>query len=110
MRYNVAFEHQSARAPSATGASAAPFYPDDLLPALQSALAMLADLEVQFEIARDSLEEWCGSEEDKQRCCAELEHAHRQAREAHLQRVAQLEERIRGVRVSHSLPPLRDAA
>src|SRR3954471_3833810 len=110
MRHNMAFEHQSGRAPSATGASAAPFYPDDLLPDLQSALAMLADLDVQFEIARDSLEEWAGSEPEKQRCRAQLEHAHRQAREAHLRRVAQLEERVRGVRVSLSRPRFRDAA
>ena len=103
MRHNIAFEHHSARAPGAADASAAPFYPDEFLPDLQSALAMLADLEVQFEIARDNLEEWCGCEDDKQRCCAELEHAHRQAREACLQRIAQLQERIRGSRAGGGL-------
>ena len=54
-----------------------PFYPDQLLPELQSTLAALADLEVQFEIVRDSLEEWSGSEDEKRRCCAELERARR---------------------------------
>src|SRR4051794_29136177 len=44
--------------------SDAPFYPEDLLPALQNTLAALADLEVGFEIARDSLEECPGSEEE----------------------------------------------
>ena len=42
------------------GASQTPFYPDDLLPELKTTLAILADLEVSFEIARDSLEEWSG--------------------------------------------------
>ena len=51
-----------------------PFYPDQ---ELQSTLAALADLEVQFEIVRDSLEEWSGSEDEKRRCCAELERARR---------------------------------
>jgi len=92
MRYTMAFDPQSAEAPRPTSAPAALFYPDDLLPDLQRVLAMLADLDVQFEIARDSLEEeeWAGSEPEEQRCRAQLEHAHRQAREAHLRRVAQL--------------------
>jgi hypothetical protein len=47
---------------------------------LQSTLAALADLEVQFEIVRDSLEEWSGSEDEKRRCCAELERARRKGR------------------------------
>ena len=110
MRSNTAFQTQPARTSGAARPAEAPFYPDDLMSELQSALATLADLEVQFEIARDSLEDWCGFEEDRQRCCAELEHAHRQAREAHLQRLAELEDRIRGVRVSHSRPPFRHAA
>ena len=69
----------------------APFYPDQLLPELQRTLAALADLEVQFEIARDSLEEWSGSEDEKRRCCAELEQARREAREVHLQGLVRLE-------------------
>jgi len=73
-------------------------YPDDLLPELQSALAALADLDLHFEIARDSLEDWSGPEEDKQRCCAELRQAHQHAREPHLWRLARLQERIRGGR------------
>ena len=72
-----------------------PFYPDQLLPELQSTLAALADLEVQFEIVRDSLEEWSGSEDEKRRCCAELEQAHRRAREAHLHQLRLLHENAR---------------
>jgi hypothetical protein len=82
-------------APERSGARAkpsdTPFYPDQLLPELRSTLAALADLEVQFEIVRDSLEEWSGSEDEKRRCCAELEQARRVAREAHLQQLARLQ-------------------
>ncbi len=85
----------------ATGIFEAPLYADALLPELQSTLAALADLDVHFEIARDGLEVWSGSEGVKQRCRAELEQAHRQDREAHLQRLAQLQERIRAVRSTH---------
>jgi hypothetical protein len=67
------------------------FYPDQLLPELQSTLAALADLEVQFEIARDSLEEWSGSEEEKRCCCAELEQARHEAREPHLRQLVRLQ-------------------
>jgi hypothetical protein len=81
MRHNV-YSYTRATEASAAGWSDVPFYSDDLLPELQSTLAALADLEVHFEIARDSLEEWFGPEEDKQRRCAELEQAHRHAREA----------------------------
>ena len=74
------------------------FYLDQLLPELQKTLAALADLEVQFEIARDTLEEWSGPEDEKRRCCAELEQAHRQAREARLQQLAGLQENARASR------------
>ena len=70
-------------------------YSDELLPELQSTLAALADLEVSFEIARDGLEDWSGADDDKQRCRAELDAAHRQAREAQLKRLAFLQEQIR---------------
>ena len=66
-------------------------YPDDLLPELQGTLAALADLEVRYEIARDTLEEWSGSDEDKQRYRAELEQVHWQAREPHLQHLSRLQ-------------------
>jgi hypothetical protein len=74
---------------------ASTFYTDDLLPELQRTLAALADLEVSFEIARDDLEDWSGAEEDKQRCRAELDAAHRKARDAQLKRLAFLQNQIR---------------
>jgi hypothetical protein len=56
---------------------------------------------VGFEIARDSLEEWSGSEEEKERCRAEIEQAYRQAREPYLRRLTQLQEWFRPVRFTH---------
>src|SRR3712207_3996682 len=95
MRHNAHSYTRVTESHPAASLSEALFYEDDVLPELQSALATLADLEVQFEIARDCLEEWCGLEEDKQRCCAELAQAHQQAREVHLQRLARLQERVK---------------
>jgi len=101
MRHYIDSYTRAAETTPATGIFEAPFYADDLLPELQSTLAALADLDVHFEIARDGLEDWSGPKEVKQRCCAELEQAHRQARETHLQRLTRLQERIRTVRCVH---------
>jgi hypothetical protein len=101
MRPNVHSYTRTAEPPTAGSPSEAPFYADDLLPELQSTLATLADLDVGFEIARDSLEEWSGSEEEKERCRAEIEQAYRQAREPYLRRLTQLQEWFRPVRFTH---------
>ena len=45
-----------------------PFYSDDLFPDLQRTLAILADLETRYEIARDHLERWSGPMEVKGPC------------------------------------------
>src|SRR3954447_12146450 len=37
------------------GRAERPFYPDDLLPRLQQTLAILADVQIRFEIERDYL-------------------------------------------------------
>src|SRR5215212_19950 len=101
MRHDL---HTYIRATEATppaSLSDAPFYPEDLLPALQDTLAALADLEVRFEIARDRLEEWSGPEEEKQRHRAELEQLHGQAREPLFQHLTGLQEQIRVARCIH---------
>ena len=69
-----------------------PFYSDRLLPALQSTLASLADLDVRYEIERDYLEEWPGPDEVKRRLMAALEAGWRREREPIVQRLAQLQE------------------
>jgi hypothetical protein len=100
MRHDAHSYIRSAEA-SPAGWSDAPSYPDDLLPELQSTLAALADLEVRFEIAQDTLEEWSGSDEDKQRLRAELAQVHRQVREPYLQHLALLQEQGTPVRSHH---------
>jgi hypothetical protein len=55
---------------------APPFYPVDLLPAMQGLLAAVADLETRNEIERERIEQGSGSEKIKQRELAELEAAH----------------------------------
>ena len=78
-----------------TGAPETPLYPDDLLPALQSTLAALADLEIRHEIERDYLEDWSGPGEVKQSLRAECEREYQQASAAHLQRLARLQNRVK---------------
>ena len=72
--------------PEPTGARETSFYPDDFLPALQGTLASLADLEVWYEIERDYLEGWPGSDEAKK----QLTEARDDARERINQRIAAL--------------------
>src|SRR4051794_19836400 len=68
-----------------------PFYRDDLLPALQSALAMLADLDTRYETERDHLAGWSGSDEVKERFVAALEAGWRRDREPILARLDRLQ-------------------
>ena len=62
--------------PVQDGRSEVPVYPDDLLHALQSTLAMLADIETRYEIERDHLESWAGPRMIKDQLMAELEKCH----------------------------------
>ena len=74
-----------------SGAPETPLYPDDLLPALQSTLAALADVETRYEIARDGLEDWSGPDDVKQHLMAELEADWQREREPVVLRLAQLQ-------------------
>jgi hypothetical protein len=65
-----------------TGTSEIPLYADDLLPALQATLAVLADLDIQREIQQDCLEEWSGPDEVKRCLMAESEASWQSARAA----------------------------
>ena len=91
MREIIAFNMQS----GANGTPEVPFYSEKLIDELQSALATLANIEAQFEIARDSMEEWSGPEEERQRCCTDLNQAYRRAREPYLQWLTCLEEQVK---------------
>jgi len=73
-----------------------PADPDALLPELQVTLTALTDLEIRHEIELDCLEEWSGQDRVKRSLYAEREWAYQQARDAHLERLAGLRERIMG--------------
>jgi len=73
-----------------------PADPDDLLPELQVTLTALTDLEIRHEIELDCLEEWSGRGSVKRSLYAEREGTYQQARDAHLERLAGLRERIMG--------------
>jgi hypothetical protein len=77
-----------------SGAPETPLYPDDLLPALQSTLAALADVETRYEIARDGLEDWSGPDEVKQRLIAELEAGWQRERDPVVLRLAELQSHL----------------
>jgi hypothetical protein len=77
-----------------TGTSEIPLYADDLLPALQATLAVLADLDIQREIQQDCLEEWPGPDEVKRCLMAEVEAGWQSAREPLVRRLAQLHSRL----------------
>src|SRR3954447_8826746 len=101
MRHDPHSYTRAKKAIAPASPSDAPFYPEDLLPALQDSLAALADLEVRFEIARDRLEEWSGPEEEMQRHRAELEQLHQQAREPLLRHLAGWREKAKPIRPFH---------
>jgi hypothetical protein len=81
----------------------APYYPADLLPELQSALAALADIEVGYEIARERLRKRTGSEAIRTRCAADLESRYRSERERCDQRLAELHQRLMAVMASQEI-------
>lgn len=58
-----------------------PFYSDDLLPGLQQAFSLLANIEVRYEIERDYLESWPGPRAMKDRLATELDERHAANRE-----------------------------
>jgi hypothetical protein len=72
-----------------------PFYADYLLPALQSTLATLADLDTRYEIERDYLEEWTGPDEVKERLMAALEAGWQRDREPIVGRLTRLQNQMR---------------
>jgi len=92
MSFDLAVLARQQRQAEQTGASEPPFYPGDLLPALQSTLASLADVEVRYEAERDYLEEWSGPEEVKQRLIAALQSRWCKDREPIVERLARLRE------------------
>jgi hypothetical protein len=73
---------------------AAPVYPDDLEPALQDTLALLANIDAHYDAERERLDVWPGPDSVKARLAAQLVDAHRQEREPYVKRLAELHQRI----------------
>jgi hypothetical protein len=71
-----------------------PWHPGDLLAELQATLAMLADIEVRYEMDREQLEVWDGPEAIKQKFAAQLNERHQRDREPYVQRLTDLHHRI----------------
>jgi len=72
-----------------------PWYPADLLPQIQSALAALADIDVRDHSDREQLQAWSGSEAIKTRFAAQLEERHQRDREPYVQWLADLQNRAK---------------
>ena len=68
-------------------------YPDDIQPAVQDTLSVLANIDAHYEIERERLEQWSGPSTVKERLAAELEEAHRSEREPHVKLLAELHHR-----------------
>jgi hypothetical protein len=66
------------------------WHPDDLLAELQSTLAALADIEVQYATDRERLEAWDGPEVIRKKFAAQLEERHQKDREPYVQRLTDL--------------------
>jgi hypothetical protein len=69
-------------------------YPDDLQPALQNALALLADIDFLFEQERQKLAHWTGPESVKESLYDEIDREHQRAREPYVLMLSELHRRI----------------
>ena len=68
-----------------------PWYPADLLPQLQSALAALADIEARYQSDQEQLQGWAGPEAIKMRFATQLEDRFQRERNPYVQRLAELQ-------------------
>jgi hypothetical protein len=73
--------------------ASSPMYPDDIQPAVQDTLAVLANIDAHYLGERERLEHWRGPTSVKERLAADLEAAHRTEREPHVQLLADLHQR-----------------
>ncbi len=80
----------SAASRSLSSPTRASWYPDDLLPQLQTTLAALADLEVRYGSDRENLTAWDGPEAIKMKLAAQLNERHQRDCEPYKQRLADL--------------------
>jgi hypothetical protein len=79
-------------------------YPADLTPALQETLAILADLETDYDGERQKLERGSGPEVIEQRLSEPLEVRRQREREPLLRRLAELQQQIRSMPLFKARP------
>jgi hypothetical protein len=89
----------SALVPSETliHAPPAPYYPDDLLPEIQTMLKALADLEIRYERERARLNSSPEPDEVKKRLLVRLRDRRRRERKPYVERLSVLERRMRAI-------------
>jgi len=75
-----------------------PLYGAERLSDMQSILAALADLETAYEIEREQIEHWSGSEAMKQQLLADLEDRHQARRESFQEQWEKLNGRLNAAR------------
>ncbi len=75
----------------------APYYPDDLLPKIQSVLKALADVEIRYERERARLNRSPEPAAVKKRLLARLRDRRRQEREPYVRRLSVLQRRMRAI-------------
>ena len=75
----------------------APFYPEQLLPELQSMLKALADVEVRYELDRKRLRRSAEPKEAKECLLRDLEDRRRREREPYVKRLTQLQQKVRAI-------------
>jgi hypothetical protein len=68
-----------------------PWYPTDLLPQIQSALAALADIDVRYHSDQEQLQGWAGPEGIKTRFAAQLAGRYQRERTPYVQSLAELQ-------------------
>ena len=83
-----------------------PWHPDDLLAELQTTLAALADVEVQYEMDRERLEAWAGPEAIKHKFATQLEERHQRDREPYVQLLADLQNRASMIMARQNTGPI----
>lgn len=68
-----------------------PWYPTDLLPQIQSALAALADIDVRYHSDQEQLQGWAGPEAIKTRFATQLAERHQRERNPYVQKLSELQ-------------------
>ena len=86
---------------ASTSSMQCPSYPADLLPQLQSTLAVLADIDLRYHGDQEQLQGWAGPEAIKTRFAAQLAERYQRERTPYVQRLAELQHLMDRVAFRH---------